>query len=291
MTKHIQYGAVVAAAFLVAAHAPHAGAQTPIPQAGAFEQALARDYQALSAAEQAQGDERDAQNYSRRAAAAAEGQPTAPDQVELRRPFLKEKYVPELSQARARLISALDNSGRTNAPAEAARAQASYDCWLEQSSEDLQPEDISACRNAFLTAVATVEESAVEEVTPPAPPPPSPPAPGTVLVTLEGTHFDFDKSTLRPDAIAKLDHAVQLMTDNASIKVAIEGHTDSVGSETYNQSLSERRAQAVVDYLMGRGIDGSRLTPTGYGEARPVATNDTDEGRARNRRVDLIVVE
>ena len=291
MTNYKQYSAVVAAAFLVAANAPQAVAQSQTPQAGAFEQALARDYQALSVAERAQGDERDAQNYSRRAAAAAEGQPTAPDQVELRRPFLKEKYVPELSQARARLITAFDNSGRTNAPAEAARAQASYDCWLEQASEDLQPEDISACRNAFLTAVATVEEAAAEELAPAPPPPPTPPAAGTVLATLEGTHFDFDKSTLRPDAIAKLDHAVQLMTDNASIKVAIEGHADSMGSETYNQGLSERRAHAVVDYLLGRGIDRSRLTPTGYGEARPVATNDTDEGRARNRRVDLIVVE
>jgi len=125
----------------------------------------------------------------------------------------------------------------------------------------------------------------------PAPPPPPPPAPeaGTKIVSLDGTNFDFNKSTLRPDAIAKLDHAAQVMNDNPSIKVNVEGHTDSVGSDAYNQGLSERRAKAAVDYLVSKGVDSSRLIPTGYGESRPVATNDTDEGRAQNRRVDLIV--
>lgn len=292
MKNEIQYSSVLAAAILVAAYSPHLHAQTAAPSAGAFEQALASDYQALSAAERAQGDERDALTYSRRASAAAEGQPTAPDLVELRLPFLKNKYVSELSQARARLVTALDESGRTNAPADAARAQASYDCWLEQSSEDLQPEDINACRDSFLAAIVKVEAAAsVEVATPPPPPAPPPPAAGTVLLTLEGTHFDFDKSTLRPDAIMKLNQAVQLLNDNQAIRVAVDGHTDSVGSDAYNQSLSERRANAVVDFLVGKGIDRSRLTSTGYGEARPVDSNDTAEGRARNRRVDLIVAE
>lgn len=126
---------------------------------------------------------------------------------------------------------------------------------------------------------------------PPPPPPPAAPAAGTMLVSLEGTNFDFNKATLRPEAIAKLDHAATVMTDNAGIKVNVEGHTDSVGSDAYNQSLSERRTKSVVDYLVGKGIDGSRLMGAGYGESRPVATNDTAEGRAQNRRVDLVVAE
>jgi OmpA-OmpF porin, OOP family len=125
----------------------------------------------------------------------------------------------------------------------------------------------------------------------PAPKPVAPPPPPPPPVSLEGTNFDFNKATLRPEAIVKLDHAAQVLTDNAGIKVNVEGHTDSVGSDSYNQSLSERRSKSVVDYLVGKGIDASRMMPTGYGESRPVATNDTDEGRAQNRRVDLIVAE
>ena len=112
---------------------------------------------------------------------------------------------------------------------------------------------------------------------------------GTKIVSLDGTNFDFDKATLRPAALAKLDHAAQLMNDNPDIKVSVEGHTDSVGSDAYNEELSKRRAKAVFDYLVRQGIDSSRLTPAGYGESRPAATNDTKEGRAQNRRVDLVV--
>jgi len=71
----------------------------------------------------------------------------------------------------------------------------------------------------------------------------------------------------------------------------VAGHTDSVGTDSYNQGLSERRANAVKDYLTAQGIKASRLTARGYGESRPVASNDTDEGRAENRRVELIVLD
>ncbi|MBI2800777.1 MAG: OmpA family protein [Gammaproteobacteria bacterium] len=136
--------------------------------------------------------------------------------------------------------------------------------------------------------------SAPMAATPPAPPPPPLPAPaapevGSKIVSLEGTNFDFNKATLRPEAIAKLDHAVAVMTENPAIKVSVEGHTDSVGSDAYNQKLSERRAQAVVSYLTSKGINAARLTSVGYGESRPVASNDTADGRAHNRRVDLVI--
>ena len=128
---------------------------------------------------------------------------------------------------------------------------------------------------------------------PPPPPPPPPPAPeaGTKIISLEGTHFDFDKATLRPEAMPKLQEAVRVMGENPTIKVNIEGHTDSVGSDEYNMRLSERRAQSVENFLVTKGVAADRLTPKGYGEGRPVSTNDTAEGRAQNRRVDLIVAE
>lgn len=125
----------------------------------------------------------------------------------------------------------------------------------------------------------------------PPPPPPPPPAPevGSKIISLEGTNFDFNKATLTAAGTAKLDEAAKVLSENPTVKLNVEGHTDGVGSAAYNQGLSERRAKAVVAYLVGKGVDGARLNPVGYGKSKPVATNDTAEGRAKNRRVDLVV--
>ncbi len=111
------------------------------------------------------------------------------------------------------------------------------------------------------------------------------------VISLEGVHFDFDKATLRPDAIVILDKAVGLLKTQERVVVEVAGHTDSVGSEEYNVGLSDRRANSVKDYLISQGITATRLTARGYGEAQPVASNDTDAGRAQNRRVELIVLD
>ncbi|MGH7857103.1 MAG: OmpA family protein [Candidatus Binatia bacterium] len=123
---------------------------------------------------------------------------------------------------------------------------------------------------------------------PPPPPPPPTPAPGTKLAELKGPHFDFDRAELKPEGMHLLEEAVRVMKENATLRVSIEGHTDSHGSDQYNQRLSERRADAVQRYLVSQGIDGSRLSVRGFGESSPAATNDTEEGRAQNRRVQLI---
>jgi OOP family OmpA-OmpF porin len=111
------------------------------------------------------------------------------------------------------------------------------------------------------------------------------------VIELEGVNFDFDKATLRPEAKAVLNEAAALLDKHERVVVEIAGHTDSMGSEEYNQGLSERRANAVRDYLAGKGVKASRLTSKGYGESRPVASNDTDEGRAENRRVEMVVLD
>lgn len=103
------------------------------------------------------------------------------------------------------------------------------------------------------------------------------------------TFFDFDKDTLKPEGRQVLDQvAAQVDTLNLETLIAV-GHTDSIGSEQYNQGLSERRAKAVFDYLVGNGIDSGRLNARGYGESSPIADNATREGRQRNRRVELVV--
>lgn len=291
MTSTQKRTSAMAAAVVLAVYASNPLAQDSDAQPGAadFNQALARDYQALAQAENEQGDTRDGLTYTKRAEAAAAGNPTEPDQVELRQPYLKDTYVSELSDARQRLVAAFGTPGRSIVPVIAARAQSSFDCWLEQATEDLQPDDIEACKQAFLTAVTEVENAVPPVEAAPPPPPPTPPEVGSSIASLDNTHFDFDKASLRPAAIDKLDHAVQVMNDNPTTRVSVEGHTDSVGSDVYNQGLSERRARSVFDYLTSKGIDSSRLTTVGYGEDRPIASNDTEEGRAENRRVDLVV--
>jgi outer membrane protein OmpA-like peptidoglycan-associated protein len=111
------------------------------------------------------------------------------------------------------------------------------------------------------------------------------------VIELEGVHFDFDKATLKPEGMSVLNQAAALLQKHERVVVEVAGHTDSVGSEKYNQGLSDRRANAVKDYLISKGVKASRLSARGYGESRPVASNDTDEGRAENRRVELIVLD
>ncbi len=110
------------------------------------------------------------------------------------------------------------------------------------------------------------------------------------VIDLPGVYFDFDRATLKPEAVAVLDEAAELLNHHTKVVVEVGGHTDSVGTESYNQGLSERRANVVRDYLVGKGVNASRLSAKGYGESRPVAGNDSKEGRAKNRRTELVVL-
>lgn len=114
--------------------------------------------------------------------------------------------------------------------------------------------------------------------------------PVPLTIDLKGVNFDFDKATLRPDAEAILSEAVSILQKYPQLKVEVAGHTDAVGTDQYNQGLSERRAATVYSYLTNAGIDAGRLVgPNGFGESRPIDTNDTAEGRAKNRRTELNV--
>lgn len=116
------------------------------------------------------------------------------------------------------------------------------------------------------------------------------PEPGQKILSLTGVNFGFDKATLTADSKQILNKAVDALKDNdAVVEVRVEGHTDSIGSEAYNLKLSQKRAEAVVAYLVSQGIDGSKLVPVGMGEKFPVANNATAAGRAANRRVDFVV--
>ena len=126
--------------------------------------------------------------------------------------------------------------------------------------------------------------------TPATPAAPAKPAPTSVrqsIVIQADALFDFDKSVVRPDGKKSIDEALAKLKGVDLEMVIATGHTDSVGTDAYNQKLSERRAAAVKDYLVSKGIPAAKVTTIGKGESQPVATNKTAEGRQKNRRVDI----
>jgi outer membrane protein OmpA-like peptidoglycan-associated protein len=118
---------------------------------------------------------------------------------------------------------------------------------------------------------AVVEEVAVVEV--------------PEKIVLRGINFDFDKSDIKPEFVPVLDEAVEILKKHPDTNVIIEGHTDWIGTEKYNQGLSERRAASVCKYLVEKDISKNSLETVGYGETNPIADNNTPEGRSMNRRV------
>lgn len=126
---------------------------------------------------------------------------------------------------------------------------------------------------------------------PPAPPPP-PPAPAPAIektFVLRNVYFDFDKDSLRPDAIPILDAVVSELKEDEEIAIVAEGHADSTGTDRYNLGLSRRRAERVRQYLVDHGVAPTRIRVEAVGESRPTAPNQTPQGRAKNRRVEIRV--
>lgn len=142
-------------------------------------------------------------------------------------------------------------------------------CWVHGQGEE---------------TVATVQE------TPPPPAPAPEQAAEPVRVELD-VKFDFDKAVVKPEYYNDIQNLADFMKQYPSTTTTVEGHTDAIGTEAYNQKLSERRANAVKSVLVNQyGVESSRVGAVGYGESRPVADNSTPEGRAINRRVEAEVV-
>jgi OOP family OmpA-OmpF porin len=130
----------------------------------------------------------------------------------------------------------------------------------------------------------------VPELTAPEPAPPDAP-PIALRLVLRGVYFDSGSAEIDPASAVVLDVAAAQIRERPDLRVTIEGHTDSEGAEAYNEALSLRRAEVVRRYLVRKGVPAEGLAAHGLGESEPVAPNETADGRARNRRVELEVVE
>ena len=146
------------------------------------------------------------------------------------------------------------------------------------------------CDGALSAPVAAAPAAAPAPAVAPAPAPAPAPAMATKVTYAADAFFDFDKSVLKPEGKAKLDDLISKVKDIDLEVIIAVGHTDSVGSDAYNQKLSMRRSESVKAYLVSKGIEKNRVYTEGKGEKQPVADNKTKEGRAKNRRVEIEVV-
>lgn len=193
-----------------------------------------------------------------------------------------------------RLFNKLPDNAKECAPQDYAKIEAT----LAHIQEELSEEHLRYARQYMPAADEQVRETAAavkrrcpEKPKAPPPPPPPPPVEKPTFI-LEGITFDFDRATIRPSSEPTLKEAGAILQRFTAVEVRIEGHTDSVGSDDYNQRLSEKRAVSVKDYLVKNfGIDPARIVTGGFGETKPIADNKTEEGRAQNRRIQFVITK
>ena len=264
------------------------GVQGLDPQGSEFNTQLYAGYIELSSGELAENDYRDSDVFAMKAAVAARGDDVRPSAVEDRQ--IAADKVEEFSKARARLMAMLYGGGKNKAPVSAARAQISFDCWMQEQEEGHQPGDIADCRNAFYGSVVAVEV-AMRPAPPPAPEPAPAPEPEPSYVTYYVVFFEFDSSELSNAAKQTLNEAAATALEMRPYKVLIRGHTDRAGPDAYNLKLSETRALSVASYLIENGAGRFVIHAEGLGESEPIAKTSDNVRDGRNRRSEISLIE
>jgi OmpA-OmpF porin, OOP family len=242
-----------------------------------FTRALTTEYKDFSTFEADEMyDWPDSRHFARKGLLAAQGEVVQPE--DLGNWNLPHDRVDELTAARAKLVGLLDAGARDRVPEAAARAQARFDCWVEQQEENHQPDHISACRDQFFAALAEVQQAA-----------PAPAQPAAVQPETYVAYFDWNKFTLKPEATQVIDKAIAAAKAGGTPSISVTGHADRSGPEDYNLKLSLKRADAVREYLIKHGITAEQITVSGRGEAEPAVPTADGVKEPRNRRVEIIV--
>lgn len=248
-----------------AAHAPE----------GSFNEHLRVKYLAMAEVERAEFDWMDAANFARQAESAGNGRTVLPALPAGDVFMLPSSTLPDLNDARSRLLAVLETGGRERFADLASTAQVMYDCWVQEQEENHQFDEISACRKGFEDAMAAMREPVkpVVHVEPPA---------RDYMV-----FFDFDKSAIRTDATSILDKVLGARKNLSATTVSLVGHADRAGADKYNQALSERRAGAVKKWLVEHGLPAAAVSAAGKGESDPRVATPDGIREPENRRVEI----
>ncbi len=258
------------------------------PKGSAFDVNLYAEYLALSGTEFDEADYKDSDTFAMRAISAGSGNSPAPEDVKARNIPLNAVY--DLTVAHDDLVDALGKGAAEKTPMDAARAQAMYECWMQEQEENFQPKDIAACRAEFEAAMAKVKAAmapmAKAEPAPmPKPMPAKQPEPPSFMV-----FFDFNSTALSGNGKKIVADAVAAVKANNPKSVVIVGHTDRAGSAEYNKKLSMARVETVVAALKAAGLpDSAKLVTAGYGEESPRIETKDGERAAGNRRVQIVL--
>ncbi len=258
------------------------------PTGSPFQTALYEGYLTLAETEFAESDFRDSDLFALRAMNAAARQQVLPQSVQERN--LTPDAVSDLSAARERLMKVLQATAAAKAPAQAARAQVMFDCWMEEQEENHEPGDIAACRSGFSLALDAAEQAVAPESEPapePAPAPQkaaTPEVPRTYLV-----FFAFDSASLTTDGQRAIRDAATSARLLDVKRLILTGHADRAGTENYNLTLSRQRANAVRAEFAKIGIPVDDVTVLAKGESEPLLPTPDGVREPRNRRVEIVL--
>lgn len=240
------------------------GAKMAQNDGSAFQKELQSEYARLAGLERDEGDWADARLFVNKALATTKGE-IDPQMVKDRN--IPEDKVAEMSAAREKLMAAFAAGGKEATPNAAARAQAGFDCWMQEQEENFQPEDIEACKKYFMAGLNDMG------------------TPAPVMIEDIVVYFDFNSTELTDEAKGLLVKAS--MVGRGADALMVDGHTDTKGDAAYNEALALSRAQAVSDFLKAHGISAKSIRVGASGEKMNAVTTGDDVEEARNRRVTI----
>ncbi len=250
-------------------------AESVSPEGSAFDVSLFNGYVDLSRSEYGEGDYNDSDTFAISALNAGAGNRPAPEEVGSR--AQPENKIGELGDARARLVAVLDNpKAISEYPDDTAAAQVMFDCWMQEQEENWQPEDIERCRSSYYDKIAALEDALKPKMA-------AAPEPVKFVV-----YFDLGKSEIDSAAQAILADA-EAAAKKLGGTVSVAGHTDTSGAASYNDTLSEIRADAVAKALAAGGVSSNRIAAEWFGQNDLAVPTPDETVEAANRRTEIIV--
>jgi outer membrane protein OmpA-like peptidoglycan-associated protein len=255
-------------------------AEMQSPAGSAFQNDLYSGYIDLSSSEYAEGDYRDSDYFARKAMTAGMGEVSQPTMIESRNvPSDKEAM---LTTSRQRLMAAMAAGAADKAPADTARAQVMFDCWMQEQEENFQPEDIEGCRSGFYEALELAEKAVAPKPVAAAPAPPPPPGAQNFVLYFGTADDQLDEAA---QAVISRVRAAASKMDGAKIMVA--GFTDTEGTSKFNLGLSDRRAEAAATALADAAAQ--KIDTLSFGQYNQAVPTGDGVEEPRNRRVEITV--